>query len=141
MKELSPLETLNEIKDKFFVKDGNSTIGDFGLLRRLDVIETALKNYEEHEKILKDYDFSLANFREACFTLAQFRGEGFTGIEKQINKLRKLRENITTLESRAFYDDNSNSDRMCYSIILKNGRKEYISRDLYKLLKEICYND
>jgi len=50
-KELTPLEALNEIKDKFFVKDGNSTIGDFGLLRRLDIIETALKDYEKQHQI------------------------------------------------------------------------------------------
>ena len=43
------LEALNEIKEKFCVTDGNCTIGDFGLYRRLDIIETALKRLEQAE--------------------------------------------------------------------------------------------
>lgn len=57
------LEALQEIKEKFFVKDGSCTVGDFGLYRRLDIIETALKNKEQVDMLLEQFGLSnIQNF-------------------------------------------------------------------------------
>ena len=40
------LEALKEIKGKFFKQKGNTTSGDFGLYRRLSIIEEELKAFE-----------------------------------------------------------------------------------------------
>lgn len=127
-KELSPLEALNNLVDYLEDEHLGSSESE-RVVERKHVIESALKDYEQYEKILKDYDFNLANFREACFTLAQFRGEGFTGIEKKLKALELIKNkkiNVRCLMS-GWHLGNYNS----YKAHIRLTEEEY------ELLKEV----
>lgn len=138
-KELSPLEAyykldhtccLNSSKMEYGIitdsKD-NDCKSIYEMADCLDIIETALKDYELYEKILKDYGFNFANFREACFTLAQFRGSGFTNIEKKLKAL----EIIKATWKLSFYDEEQMiTIDNCYSITFHN-------KEEFDLLKEV----
>lgn len=95
-KELEVLKDIREHCGKEIVKcvwEDNAGYSKTITINDLcDIIETALKDYEEYKQVLSDYGFTLVNFREACFTLAQFRGSGFTGIEKSFKALEIIIE-------------------------------------------------
>lgn len=89
----------------------------------LDIIETALKEYETHKKILKDYGLSLANFREACLLLAMLKGEHLN-IHNIANQLKSLEIIKECFDFNGFEEFIPNS-------------KWYQSESKQKLLKEV----
>ena len=91
-KELEALEVLKQLKDFVleFVKNGLDRMFVDG---SFDIIETALKEHEEHKQILNDYGLSLVDFRHACFTFAQFKNsKGFEGVENKLKALEIIKK-------------------------------------------------
>ena len=53
------LEALKDIREKFFIQEGNVTIGDLGLFNRLNTIEKELKEYNQYKTIEEELGIDL----------------------------------------------------------------------------------
>ena len=128
------LDAFYKIKDKLIKVEGNTTYGSITDLTNLDIIETALEDYQLHKEILNDYGFTLVNFREACFLLAQFRGIGYTGIENKLKALKIILEkeiDIPLLKESDSVED--------YNYWCSEGSQ--LELEQYTLLKERLKNE
>lgn len=127
--DLTPLEELKKIRQDFYDYLTNK-YNQYNF----DIIETALKDYEEHKQILNDYGLSLVDFRHACFTFVQFKNsKGFEGVEKKLKVLEIIKEK----EVNVFIFLHS-GDLETYNDMVEDNRK--LKQEEYDLLKEIlCY--
>ena len=129
----------------------NTPLGAFEYLKRklqvsnttyrsdyLDIVESAIKDYQLHKEILNDYGFTLANFREACLVLAQFRGIGFTGIEKKLKALEIIKEKKVAVDE--FIRCCKKENKLLFPLEEYNnfaGDNNSLNLEEYALLKEV----
>ena len=95
-------------------------------LKALEIIKGALVEIEYDE----EEDIILSAWQE--------HEEETNIIERALKSLDNLSSNIKVF-SYATYAEEMNRDCMIYGVEFKNGRKEYISRELFVLLKELLH--
>lgn len=115
------------------------------LEEELDIIETALKEYEEHKQILNDYGLSLFDFRHACFTFVQFKNsKGFEGVEKKLKALKIIKEKEVNVYILQWYLKHSSYEQ--YADDFERNRRDcdlpdlgdkILTQEEYDLLKEV----
>lgn len=131
--ELTPLESLNDLKNSGLVKDNAVCFTKKAFEKRLDIIETALKRLEEHDKIFKKYDINDIWLEPALYVIKNYFP---MDTETQLNELKVL-EIIKSADFLLEFDESQNewflyiSDEEQCVLVTKGTGVE-----TYNLLKE-----